>query len=279
MLKLKKALLIIIDLVKKTLNLEKLNHKELKGFNTSLTKLRLLSNTKVLVPFSLGRTVRGVSFDKNVMLDPAGRLCSEISKGLNNELLCANLAKTFDKEKCYSASDIVHLTNNNILKGYPAWSIVMPWENLNIKDMFENYPDIFFKNRRSRGLVFENNDRLSIIKVMYSSKFVENRVSQMKELFDSINSKGLIKDSNLPKINILKKQNEWRWFMGDGGNHRSYILSCLGHEFFSARVSNIIDKDNIKNWHNVKNGTYSKNEAEFIFDSYFEGSKVFRGMV
>ena len=82
----------------------------------------------------------------------------------------------------------------------------MPWENLNIKDMFENYPDIFFKNRRSRGLVFENNDRLSIIKVMYSSKFVENRVSQMKELFDSINSKGLIKDSNLPKINILKNR-------------------------------------------------------------------------
>ena len=79
------------------------------------------------------------------MLDPAGRLCSEISKGLNNELLCANLAKTFDKEKCYAASDIVHLTNNNILKGYPAWSIVMPWENLNIKDMFENYPDIFLR--------------------------------------------------------------------------------------------------------------------------------------
>ena len=67
MLKLKKAILIIIDLVKKTLNLEKLNQKESKGFNTSLTKLRLLSNTKVSVPFSLGRTVRGVSFDKNVM--------------------------------------------------------------------------------------------------------------------------------------------------------------------------------------------------------------------
>ena len=44
-----------------------------------------------------------------------------------------------------TASDIVHLTNNNILKGYPAWSIVMPWENLNIKDKFENYPDIFLE--------------------------------------------------------------------------------------------------------------------------------------
>ncbi len=67
--------------------------------------------------------------------------------------------------------------------------------------------------------------------------------------------------------------------MGDGGNHRSYILSCLGHKFFSARVSSIIDKNNIQDWHNVRNGTYSINEAEFIFDSYFEGSKVFRGMV
>ncbi len=279
MLRLKKVILITFDLIKMFSPFGKLNKEELKGFNTRLTKLRLLPNTKVLVPFSLGRTVRGVSFDQNVMLDPAGRLCSQISKDFSDEIVCKNLSKTFEEEENFTASDIVHLESNNILKRYPAWAIVMPWEKLNIDDMFNHYPEIFYKNRHSRGLIFENTDRLSIIKTMYSIKFVENRVNQMRELFKSINSKGLIKDSNLPKINILKKENEWRWFMGDGGNHRSYILSCLGHKFFSARVSSIIDKNNIQDWHNVRNGTYSINEAEFIFDSYFEGSKVFRGMV
>ena len=67
--------------------------------------------------------------------------------------------------------------------------------------------------------------------------------------------------------------------MGDGGNHRSYVLSCLGHKFFNARVSSIINKNEVNKWHNVINGTYSVSDAESIFDSYFDGSKVHRGMV
>ena len=67
--------------------------------------------------------------------------------------------------------------------------------------------------------------------------------------------------------------------MGDGGNHRSYVLSCLGHKFFNARVSSIINKNEVNKWHNVINGTYSASDAESIFDSYFDGSKVHRGMV
>ena len=65
-----------------------------------------------------------------------------------------------------------------------------------------------------------------IIKVMYSSKFVENRVSQMKELFDSINSKGLIKDSNLPKINILKNRMSGGglWVMAATIDHILYLV-------------------------------------------------------
>jgi len=275
----KKAILIALDLLKEILFLGKLNQKEQQGIILLFTKFRLLPNTKVLVPFNLGRSVRGVSYDKNIMLDPAGRLCYEISKGLSNEKLCKNLSRTFDNEKQFSASDIVHIDSNNILKSYPAWAIVMPWEKLNIEDMYEKYPEIFYKNRSSRGLAFENTDRLSIIKTMYSLKFVENRVNQMKDLYESINSNGLIKDTNLPKINILIKENEWRWFMGDGGNHRSYILSFLEYKFFKARVSSIIYKKNIQDWHNVKNGTYTIDEAELIFESYFEGSKVFRGMV
>ena len=114
---------------------------------------------------------------------------------------------------------------------------------------------------------------------MYTVEFARNRVEQMNTLYKNLKNNGYVQDSNFPKINILIKKNEWRWFMGDGRNHRSYVFYFFGHKFFNARVSNIINKKEVHNWYNVKNGTYSAEEAENIFDSYFDGCKAYRGMV
>tara|TARA_Y100000992_G_C21235031_1_gene477559 strand:+ start:178 stop:1017 length:840 start_codon:yes stop_codon:yes gene_type:complete len=279
MFNIKKIALFVLDVFKKFLFLDDLNKNELNGFMSTLTVCRLFPNTKIIVPYSLGRTVRGVSFDKNLYLDPAGRLCKDISIGLNDKQIFDNLSSVFCEQKDMTAADILNLNSNKNLQKYPAWSAVMPWEKISIESMFNTYPETFYKNRLSRGLIFENKDRISIINMMYSSEFIKNRVIQMKGLYKSIERDGVLKDSNLPKINILVKDNEWRWFMGDGGNHRSYILSYLGYDFFEARISAIINKNDVASWHNVINGTYSVNEANEIFDSYFNGSKVFRGMV
>ena len=47
-----------------------LSENELNGFVTSLTKVHFFPYTKVSVPFCLGRTIRGVSFNENILLDP-----------------------------------------------------------------------------------------------------------------------------------------------------------------------------------------------------------------
>ena len=279
MLKPKKIILAIIDLMKSFFFLNNLNKNELQGLISPLTKLRVMPYSRVKVPYCLGRTVRGVSFDNNLTLDPAGRMCKDIFKGIDHAITQGNLLKVFDQQKDMSAADIVHLSNNVKLKNYPAWAIIMPWEKLNIEDIFESYPETFYKNRISQGLLFENNSRLYIIDTMYSPKFAQNRVNQMKRLYESIKCDGFIQDSNFPKINLLIKENEWRWFMGDAGNHRSYVFYFLGHKFFHARVNTIVNKKEVNNWHNVKNGTYSVEDAENIFDSYFDGCKTFRGMV
>ena len=256
-----------------------LNKNELQGFISPLSKLRFMPFTRVIVPFSLGRTVRGLSFNKNFMLDPYGKLCMDIFNGADHKDIISDLLITFKKEKDLRAADIVHLRNNIKLRKYPAWAIVMPWEKLSIEEKFESYPDSFYKNRSSKDLTFENRSRLSIIETMYSSKSLESKVNQMKKLFKSIKRHGLKKNTNLPKINILVKANEWRWFMGDAGNHRSYVCSCFDFEIFEGRVSSIIYKNEVNSWPNVKNSTYSSEEAENIFDSYFDGSNVLRGIV
>ena len=275
----KNTSLIVIDYIKKSLSLCNLNKNESQGFISPMSKLRFMPFTRVIVPFSLGRTVRGLSFNKNFMLDPYGKLCMDISNGADHKDIISDLLITFKKEKDLRAADIVHLRNNIKLRKYPAWAIVMPWEKLSIEEKFESYPDIFYKNRSSKDLTFENRSRLSIIETMYSSKSLESKVNQMKKLFKSIKRHGLKKNTNLPKINILVKANEWRWFMGDAGNHRSYICSCFDIEIFEGRVSSIIYKNEVNSWPNVKNSTYSSEEAENIFDSYFDGSNVLRGIV
>ena len=277
--KIKNIILVVIDFIKKSLFLSNLSKVELQGFIKPLTRFRLMPYTKIEVPYFLGRTVRGTSYDGNIMLDPAGRLCMDVFSDEDCKTAVCNLSTVFDKQKDMSAADIVNLSNNIKLKKYPVWALVMPWEKLNIEEMFESYPEIFYRNRCEQGLIFEDKSRSSIIKTMYSPRFIENRVNQMNKLYESIMRHGFLQDSNLPKINILVKENEWRWFMGDGGNHRSYVLFFLGHKFINARVSSIIHKSEVNKWHNVRNGTYSVSEAESIFDSYFDGSKVHRGMV
>ena len=280
MFKIKKIILTLIDFSKKSLFLLDLNENELKGFISKSSKLRFLPHTKIQVPFNLGRTIRGVSFKNNIMLDPNGKLCKNISDDVAENVLFDNISTILEKEKKHSAADIVGLKNNVNLKNYPAWAIVMPWEKLSIEDKFAKYPETFYENRLTKGFVLEKKKRASIIKMMYTSEFAENRVNQMRELYKRIKRNGYFeRDSNLPKINILIKDFEWRWFMGDGGNHRSYILSCLNHDYFTARINSIIDKSQVSDWHNVRNGTYSVSDAEDIFDSYFDGTNVLRGMV
>ena len=276
---LKKIILAIIDLIKTFFFLSNLNKNESQGFISPLTKIRLMPYTKVRVPYCLGRTVRGLSFDENLELDPAARMCKDLFDDIDHLIIQDNLLKVFAQQKDMNAADIVNLKNNVKLKDYPAWAIVMPWEELNIEDVFKSFPETFYKNRISQGMLFEENSRLSIIDKMYTVEFARNRVEQMNTLYKNLKNNGYVQDSNFPKINILIKKNEWRWFMGDGGNHRSYVFYFFGHKFFNARVSNIIYKKEVHNWHNVKNGTYSAEEAEKIFDSYFDGCKAYRGMV
>ena len=275
---LRKITFIIIDSIKKLLSLNKLRKNESKGFTSSLTTLNFLPYTTVTIPFSLGRTIRGVSFDKNLILDPFGMLCLGISKEVDEETLLENLSSKFNEEKDLSMADIIGI-DKSFFQRYPAWAIAMPWEEISVEEMFKSYPESFYENRHSKGLYFEDKSRESIKKTMYSQLYAQNRLDQMKGLFESIKKIGITEKINLPKIIILIKDNEWRWVMGDGGNHRSYILSCLDNDLFSARVSAVINKNDVYNWYNVKNKAYTAKEAESIFDSYFNGSNVLRGLV
>lgn len=276
----KKLIFITIDFFKKVFMLENLTKDNISGQVSTLLKLRLFKKSKVNVPYSLGRSVRGVSFTgKNLLKDPFAKLCFDISKNVSDSSMCESLLSVLEKESLLTAADIVNLKSNSKLASFPAWAIIMPWENITIENFYNTYPNDLYINRNSNGLTFNSKSMESIIQTMYSHKHAKNRINQMRNLYQSIKNRGVIEDDNLPKINILIKDNQWRWFMGDGGNHRSYVMSCLSYEFFTARISQVINRKDVYKWPNVKNGTYSAQEAKKVFDMYFEGSEIMRGIV
>jgi len=265
---------ICIDFINKILSLCNLNKNELQGFISPLSKLRFIPHTIVMVPFSLGRTCRGVSFNENFIKDPYGKLWIAIFDSADIKDATKDLMMKFKEQKDLRVSDVMHLRNNVKLRQYPAWSFVLPWDKLSIEKKFESYPDNFYRNRSQNGLTFDSKLRSSIIETMYSLKSLESKVIQMQNIFKSIKRYGLKKTSDLPNINIFVDGNEWRWSMGDAGNHRSFVCSGLDFEMFEVRIASIIYKKQVNSWTNVKNGTYSPEEAKYIFDSYFNGSDV-----
>ena len=270
-----------LSLCKSLFNLDKLNAQENKGKILRLTKVKFTPNTKIKVPFHLGQSIRGLSFKKNLKNDLYGNFINEILNDVDKETLINTLFLHLKKEKNLNAANIVGLENNYKLAKYPAWSLVMPWEKINIEKKFNNYKKKFIDNRSKHNKNIKNWHNLTNEDIFYSYDCAKSKYNQSKYLLKNIKKDGLrsfdFKDS--PKICVLVNKNEWRWCMSGSGNHRAYISSLLGDKFFECVVETVIDKKNISNFYNVKNGLYSLSEANFIFDSYFSGDNNLRGLV
>ena len=273
--------LILLDLCKSILNLKKLNNDENKGKILKLTKLKFTPNTKITAPFNLGRSIRGLSFDKNLKKDLFANFINQIIKGMDEDMIIESLFSNLKKEKNSNAAISVGLKNNHNLAKYPAWALVMPWEPITIENKFNNYRKQFINSRSKHNINIKNNNDLNDEDIFYSYEYAKSQYIQTKKLLENIKKEGFksLRFDDSPKIFILINNNEWRWCMSGDGNHRAYISSLLGNETFECVIESIVDKKKISNFYNVKSGLYSYSEANSIFDSYFSGRESLRGIV
>ncbi len=269
----------IITIIKKILFLDNFSSLEKKGKVCNFTKLKIIPKTTVILPFKLGRTIRGLSFRKNINKDPFAQFVLQMDKGSSKKDLIKFLVSQYKMEKNLNAANIVRLKNNSRLSKYPAWALTMPWDKINIEDKFLNYPDIFFKNRYKYRLNLRKLKHKKKTNFFYSIENALSQFYQTKKLLYSIKKYGIKNSNSLPKINILIDGGKWRWCMTDEGNHRAYIFSINGSINFRCEVSNVIHKKNVSNWHNVKNGLFTRKEALLIFNHFFLGNKCLRGLV
>ena len=140
---------------------------------------------------------------------------------------------------------------------------------------------LFIKSRSKYNANIKQQKHLKLEDFFYSYDYADSQYIQSKQLLENIKKNRLrsFKYNDSPRIYILIDNNEWRWCMSDEGNHRAYISSILGNKSFQCIIEGIVDKKNISNCYNVRNGLYSTTEAKTIFNHFFSGDKCLRGLV
>ena len=263
----------IINNAQEILTINALSEDEFKGQLNSLSFLKFFKGSLLSVPFSLGRSIRGVKFD-NTVLDPFS-LC----------LAKQNINKFDANTFADDLHDIIKVENNflvkNFIKGltrqdianYPSWTIAFPWEENSFYDLKTNYQKLLMKNREPYSQSRTSKNSFS----MYSKEIALSHGIQYRNLIQKITVEGFDSKYPRPRIYLLKDQNNWRWVMGGNGNHRAYIMSALRYSTLPVSVIKVVDRSKSSQWNNVLNGNYTKREAEEIFDTVFRGDSCLRG--
>ena len=275
----KKVIRKVIKTISLFLRSQYLNSYELKGKIGIATYLKFILIPKVKVPFELGRSIRGTNFLEKQRNDQFHFFVKQLISGVSLDVLASSLFDTLQIEKKQSAAEIMDCNNNKKLKVYPAWAHVLPWDDMDIEEKYNTYFDFFIKNRSLHGLNFSNKSTKYKNEIMYSKDLAYSHINQTSKLLKSLKDNGYKTGKNPPNFEILIKDDSWRWYMSSEGNHRAYLCHNLGYLFFEGYINRIVNIKDYKSWKNVKNGTYTKEEAINIFNKIFQGSYSIRGTV
>ena len=162
---------------------------------------------------------------------------------------------------------------NEILNSYPIWSAVLPWEDINLEHKFKHFPKSVKIDRANNGFLLKTNDTQEIMKQdrEYS---LPSHIKQYVSLINSIKKNGYIphNENNYIEAELLLKGDDYCWKPGGEGNHRTSVVASLGHKTIKAIVTKIVRFEELDYWPNVINGTFTKKEAEEIFNRYFEAN-------
>ena len=263
----------LIHQSQETLKINKLSESEKHGTFQNTSFLKFFRGSVIEVPFSLGRTIRGSSFN-NIDLDPFSKcLSNQDFLNFDENRFSNELFDYYLIEKSKKVGDFIDIANREIQK-LPSWAIAYPWEGLGFYDLQNYYLNLLAENRHDH---LESTKSLVLDNDTHSLDYAKSHGKQFKKLAIKITKEGFNKSFSRPKIYILKNTNNWRWLMAGDGNHRAYIMAALQHKTLPVQVSKVLDRSKAYNWPNVKNNEYSINEAQEIFDVVFDGNSCIRG--
>lgn len=159
-------------------------------------------------------------------------------------------------EACFNSNDYEFKFNNNLDKISSKFALCLPWsdEGANIEYWIPGHGYQFF------GPV--------------SQVKGEHEFERLVSVYESIKNIGYRPGNKYGEIDgyFLKMGNEYR-FIIETGKHRLAVLSALGQDTvrvcFHKNWPRVIDIRDLKDWPQVKNGTWCEESAEIFFMQFF----------
>ena len=257
----------------------RLNKHEQKGLLKFQTKLKFNFSYSIDLPFSLGRTVRGLGFN-NSEKDPYSKIVLDLLNGVSKKKIIQDLYLKCKKYENYTVNKFINSLSEEKFKSLPLWAIVNPWDRTSVEDSKQSYINSFYKNRLQNNLAFSDNSNFGITSKMYSLKSAESQVIQFDKLLKKIQIYGFKNNfQDLPTAIIFFKENKWFWMMGYSGNHRSHISYELNNEKLKCKIAAIVDFNNLDSCFNVVNGSYNLEQAKLFFNRVVNGLEPIRGPI
>ena len=229
--------------------------------------------------FEKGRTIRFFSLNE-LSYDPfLFSLVHLKKKKINERELYGNFLnmilsykKIIKVENIYTLLGLKKIENHK-LNTCPIWALVLPWENISIEQKLLNFPKSVKVDRAKNGFLIKSNDPEEIMKEDQDNS-LPSHIRQYLSLINSIKKKGYVPDCKKSYIEteLLLKGNEFCWKPSGEGNHRATVVASLGYKTIKSVITKVIRFEDLEYWPNVINGTYNKNEAEQIFNRFFEAN-------
>lgn len=257
------------------LRLNNLDHIELSGTVSTYTHIKLLKHFVFELPFTLGRTIRGVDYSASALDIFLQALEKEKSRPFDLNHFSRLIADVYSDELGLLISDKIPITHGSLLGSLPLWAMSYPWELQSPFDKVNCYLSMVIANRSS----YFPKSSLRADKHLDPDSFGMSHAIQFSNLLTSILDNGYQPSRSRPGVYILRSGKQWRWVMSGSGNHRSYILNHLGSQSLPAEIIGVINRNHLNQLPLVRQGVYTVRIAEHIFDSVFSGSTSLRGIM
>lgn len=227
---------------------------------------------------NFGRTNRWFDLSRNSIDPHYYALKKGINEGLSGDAFIKRVGKilAINKDMSLSKNVAEELGLGDFeckLSDYPHWAKVLPWDANNINEKVKNFPFMVKKNRAMYNLVIESNDPDEIMRIDREYG-IYSHAEQYEKIFSSIKQRGLLKSEKygFMSAEILIKDGKYRWKPGSDGSHRTTLSAAMGINKIPVIVEKIIRYEDLEFWPNVINSTFTKKEAETIFNQIFDAS-------
>lgn len=192
------------------------------------------------------------------------------------------MAKYYESFQPNNVAELFDLDDplSHELTSYPAYSMVLPWKNIDMKTK---------KNIVERHVKKENKTRGKELSVEHgiqqfgpvSDEKGELEFNRIIELTQSIKQNGYKRsgrtDNDITAV-VLVHGDNYKYVI-HGGTHRAAVLTALDYQSLPIRIAPsvipaFVYRNEVEYWAQVKNGLYTVDQALHIFDVIFEGSGV-----